>query len=311
MDHLADFLSHLETGRNVSQHTRLAYESDLGQFTAWLAERGATRPEQVGPPEVKRYMVDLMGKGLARTSVARKISAVRTFFKYLLAQGLVEVDPTTGLRLARERRRLPHALKAKEIGRLLSAPTGATFVAARDRAALEVLYSSGLRNSELCGLRLSDVDMQEGVIRVLGKGRRERLALLGSHARAALEEYLPHRASKVKPEAAPLVFLNHLGTGLTSRSLCRVLERYLVRADLPEGTTPHTLRHTFATHLLEGGAGLRDVQEMLGHLHLSSTQIYTHVSPEHLRRIYEATHPRAHRVAGGARRSRAASASGE
>ena len=293
MDRLADFIAHLDHGRNVSEHTRLAYESDLGQFSTWLTARGARSVKDVGPTEVKRYVADLLGKDYARTTVARKVSAVRTFFKYLLDEQFVENDPTTFLRLARERRKLPRALNSAEIGRLLNAPVGEGFVAARDRAALELLYSAGLRNAELVGLDVADVDLREGLARVLGKGRRERLAVVGSHAVSAIEAYLPARAAKLKARAKNRLFINHLGTPLTSRSLCRMLERYLVRADLPAGTTPHSLRHTFATHLLEGGASIREVQDLLGHKHLSSTQIYTHLSPEHLRKVYEATHPRA------------------
>jgi integrase/recombinase XerC len=293
MDRLSDFIAHLDHGRNVSEHTRLAYESDLEQFGAWLTERGARSVKDVGPGEVKRYAAELLGKEYARTTVARKMSAVRTFFKYLLDEQFVENDPTTFLRLAKERRKLPRALGSAEIGRLLNAPVGESFVALRDRAALELLYSAGLRNAELVGLSVADVDLHEGLARVLGKGRRERLAVVGSHAAKAIRDYLPARAAKMKPAAKDRLFLNHLGTPLTSRSLCRVLERYLVRADLPAGTTPHSLRHTFATHLLEGGASIREVQDLLGHKHLSSTQIYTHLSPEHLRKVYEAAHPRA------------------
>jgi integrase/recombinase XerC len=293
MDRLADFIAHLDHGRNVSEHTRLAYESDLEQFGTWLKEKGARSVKDVGAGEVKRYAAELLGKDYARTTVARKMSAVRTFFRYLLTEQFVDNDPTTFLRLAKERRKLPRALSSPEIGRLLNAPVGNEFVAVRDRAALELLYSAGLRNAELVGLAVGDLDLSEGLVRVLGKGRRERLAFVGSHAAKAVEDYLPVRAAKAKPKAKDRLFLNHLGTPLTSRSLCRMLERYLVRADLPTGTTPHSLRHTFATHLLEGGASIREVQDLLGHKHLSSTQIYTHLSPEHLRKVYEASHPRA------------------
>jgi len=294
VDRLADFIAHLDHGRNVSEHTRVAYESDLEQFGAWLKEKGGRSVKDVGAGEVKRYAAELLGKDYARTTVARKMSAVRTFFKYLLDEQFVDNDPTTFLRLAKERRKLPRALSSAEIGRLLNAPVGETFVALRDRAALEMLYSAGLRNAELVGLNVADVDAAAGLARVLGKGRRERLAVVGSHAIRAMKDYLPARAAKLKPRGKDRLFINHLGTPLTSRSLCRLLERYLVRADLPIGTTPHTLRHTFATHLLEGGASIREVQDLLGHKHLSSTQIYTHLSPEHLRKVYEAAHPRAH-----------------
>jgi integrase/recombinase XerC len=293
VDRLADFIAHLDHGRNVSEHTRLAYESDLQQFGSWLKEKGARSVKDVGPGEVKRYAAELLGGDYARTTVARKMSAVRTFFRFLLTEQFVDNDPTTFLRLAKERRKLPRALSSPEIGRLLNAPVGNEFVAVRDRAALELLYSAGLRNAELVGLAVGDLDLREGLVRVLGKGRRERLAVVGSHAAKAIQDYLPVRAAKAKPKAKDRLFLNHFGTPLTSRSLCRMLERYLVRADLPTGTTPHSLRHTFATHLLEGGASIREVQDLLGHKHLSSTQIYTHLSPEHLRKVYEASHPRA------------------
>src|SRR4029079_5695634 len=182
MDRLADFIAHLDHGRNVSEHTRPAYEADLHQFGSWLKEKGARSVKDVGPGEVKRYAAELLGGKYARTTVARKMSAVRTFFRYLLDEQFVENDPTTFLRLARERRKLPRALSSAEIGRLLNARVGNEFVAVRDRAALELLYSAGLRNAELVGLAVGDVDLKEGLARVLGKGRRERLAVVGSHA---------------------------------------------------------------------------------------------------------------------------------
>ncbi|MEY2742697.1 MAG: hypothetical protein RIS21_1065, partial [Planctomycetota bacterium] len=202
-------------------------------------------------------------------------------------------DPGSLLRLGRPRRRLPRALDDAAVLRLLSAPTGDDFVPTRDRAVLELLYSAGLRNAEAAGIRLDDLDLRGGIVRIMGKGRKERLAIVGSHARAALDAWIATRRGRAKAGHEQWLFLNRLGTKLTSRSLNRVLERWIVRADLPAKTTPHTLRHTFATHLLERGATLREVQELLGHRHLSSTQIYTHVSPEHLRRVYESAHPRA------------------
>lgn len=287
------FLDHLRGTRDVSPHTLRAYASDLGQFVAWLAERGVTDAGKVGYEEVKRWVAGLVGSGLARTSVARKAAAVRAFFRFLVREGEIASDPASLLRLGRPRRRLPRALDDAAVLRLLSAPTGDDFVPTRDRAVLELLYSAGLRNAEAAGIRIDDLDLRAGIVRIMGKGRKERLAIVGSHARAALEAWLATRRGRAKAGHEPFLFLNRLGTRLTSRSLSRVLERWIVRADLPAKTTPHTLRHTFATHLLERGATLREVQELLGHRHLSSTQIYTHVSPEHLRRVYESAHPRA------------------
>ena len=287
------FLDHLRGTRDVSPHTLRAYASDLGQFVAWLAERGVTDAGKVGYEEVKRWVAGLVGSGLARTSVARKAAAVRAFFRFLVREGEIESDPGSLLRLGRPRRRLPRALDDAAVLRLLSAPTGDDFVPTRDRAVLELLYSAGLRNAEAAGIRLDDLDLRGGIVRIMGKGRKERLAIVGSHARAALDAWIATRRGRAKAGHEQWLFLNRLGTKLTSRSLNRVLERWIVRADLPANTTPHTLRHTFATHLLERGATLREVQELLGHRHLSSTQIYTHVSPEHLRRVYESAHPRA------------------
>jgi integrase/recombinase XerC len=294
---LADFLAHLKHGRRVSVHTLRAYEGDLRRFASFLEDRGATSSLQAGPAEVKRYAADLLAGGQARTSVARRLAAVRTYYSYLLLEGRIELNPASVVRAPRVRRKLPRALTSAEIERLLNAPVGVKFVVFRDRAALELLYSAGLRNAELCGLTFDRLDLDQGLCRVFGKGAKERLAIVGSHARRALEAYLPHRKLQAKAGAGDFVFLNHLGTPLTDRSLRRVFERHLVKADLPEGVSPHTLRHTFATHLLEHGANLKEVQELLGHKHLSSTQIYTHLAPEHLRAVYDAAHPRARATA--------------
>ncbi len=290
---LKDFLHHLKQGRDVSPHTLRAYASDLNQFIEWITARGVRELQSVGHDEVKRYVASLVTGGMARTSVARKAAAIRAFFRFLVREGELDTDPSALVSLSRVRRKLPRALDSDTIARLLSAPVGTEFVPTRDRAILELLYSGGLRNSEAVGVELADLDLNQCVVRIMGKGRKERLAIVGSHAKRALKDYMDMRRRMVKSGHESWLFLNHRGTHLTSRSLHRVIARYLVTASLPEGTTPHTLRHTFATHLLERGATLREVQEMLGHRHLSSTQIYTHVSPEHLRRVYESAHPRA------------------
>jgi integrase/recombinase XerC len=297
VDGIAEFLEHLRAARRVSPHTLRAYEGDLRRFVAHAAAAGAVRAADVGPAEIKRYAAALLSEGAARTSVARRLAAVRTFYKFLSAAGAVDADPASVVRAPAVRRRLPRALDDDAVARLLAAPRGESFLARRDRAALELLYSAGLRNAELVGLDLDRLDLDRGLCRVLGKGRKERLAVVGSYAQRALRDYLDVRAEVVRPAAGGAVFLNRFGTRLDGRSLRRIFARHLVRADLPAGTTPHTLRHTFATHLLERGASLKEVQELLGHRHLSSTQIYTHLTPEHLRAAYEAAHPRARRLA--------------
>ncbi len=291
MKHLRAFLTHLEHVRGMSIHTVAAAARDL---TALAAEHGgvAADPATLATPQLKSHIVGLVGRGLARSSVARHASSIRTFFRWLLDAGHIEVDPSRSLKVPRPRRSLPKALSSEDLLRLLSAAGGDDFTCTRDRAVLEVLYSSGVRVSEMAGLSREDLDMRSGRMRVLGKGRRERQAFLGRHALKALADWWPLRTGVAKGKDRDRVFLNRFGTPLTDRSIRRVLARRIRGAGLPSGITPHTLRHTFATHLLTAGAGLKEVQEMLGHRHLSSTQIYTHVTPGHLKKVHERAHPR-------------------
>ena len=228
-----------------------------------------------------------------RTSVQRKLSAVRSFLGYLLREGVIDASPATGLRQRRQARHLPSVLSEKEVLALLSAPDPTQPIGRRDRALLELMYSAGTRAAETVGLDTPDLDLERGVARVLGKGGKERLAAVGSYATLALRAYLddPDRPAAKQNEGA--VFLNMRGGRLSTRSLERIVERYVAEAGIRRRATPHTLRHSFATHLLDRGADLRSVQELLGHAHLVTTQIYTHVSIERLRKIYEKAHPRA------------------
>lgn len=288
--HLSEFLRHLQHARGMSEHTVAAYTRDLAQLSA---EHGGTAcdPAKLGSAALKAHIVALLGRELSRASVARHVSAVRGFYRWMLATGRIGEDPAAALRVPRPRRSLPRALSDADLTRLLAAPMEDDFTDTRDRAILEVLYSAGLRVAELAAMKIDDLDARTGVVRVFGKGRRERLAFLGRHALEALEEWWPLRRARARD--GQRVFLNRLGTPLTDRGIRRVLERNIRRAGLPRGISPHTLRHTFATHLLIAGAGLKEVQELLGHRQLSSTQIYTHVTPTHLKRVYEAAHPRA------------------
>jgi len=292
--HRDRFLAELAAGRGASPHTLRAYRGDLAEFTSFLAERGIVEAAAVGPRVLRTYLMRLDERGLARTSVQRKLSAVRTFFQALVEQGWIATHPATGLRQARGARPLPAHLGTAEVRALLEAPDLATHAGRRDRAILELMYSAGTRAAETVGLDRGDLDTRRGIARVRGKGRKQRLAPLGGFALKALDDYLrdPKRP-KAAPPAGDALFLSQRGTRLTTRSLQRIVAAQLARAGLQRRATPHTLRHCFATHLLDAGADLRSVQELLGHAHLATTQIYTHVSIENLRRIYERAHPRA------------------
>ena len=289
-----EYLKELEAARGSSPHTLRAYSRDLDELLVHLAERDIDDPREVTPRILRHHLMRLDERGLSRGTVERKLSAARSFFKYLVRRGVLEAHPAIGLRPARRARALPKALAEDEVGALLGAPDVSTPAGRRDRALLECMYSAGTRAAETVGLDRGDLDLRRGVARVRGKGKKERLAPLGSHAVEALREYLadPERP-RPRAAAGKAVFLNRRGGRLTTRSLGRIVERTVLAAGVKRGATPHTLRHSFATHLLDRGADLKAVQELLGHEHLVTTQIYTHVSVERLRKIYEQAHPRA------------------
>jgi len=288
------FLHQLANVRGASEHTLRAYGQDLAAFARFAAARGIEDARKIDSRTMRAYLAELEERGLKRTSVQRKLSSVRSFLKHLVREGLIEQSPALGLRKRRSARHLPAVLSEEEIESLLDAPATTTALGRRDRALLELLYSAGTRASETVGLDIGDVDLRRGLARVFGKGGKERLAAVGTHAVRALEDYLadPERPGQRKARNAPL-FLNARGGRLSTRSLERIVERYVLQAGIRRHATPHTLRHSFATHLLDRGADLRSVQELLGHAHLVTTQIYTHVSIERLREIYEKAHPRA------------------
>ncbi len=295
MSRLADdFLRELAAARGASPHTLRAYGRDLAEFLAFLARRGVDDARLVTPRMLRSFLVELDERGLARTSVQRKLSSVRSFFRQLVKRGLLEAHPATGLRMGKKRERLPRTLEVGEVEALLAAPDVATPAGRRGRALLECMYSAGTRAAETIGLNVGDLDLRRGVARVRGKGKKERLAPLGSYAVEALKAYLGD-AERPRPlsTARDAVFLNRNGGRLTTRSLGRIVEQAVLAAGLKRNASPHTLRHSFATHLLDRGADLRSVQELLGHAHLVTTQVYTHVSIERLRKVYEQAHPRA------------------
>ncbi|MCZ6598849.1 MAG: tyrosine recombinase XerC [Planctomycetota bacterium] len=292
--HADRFLEELSATRGASPHTLRAYARDLDELIDYLEGRGIAKPAEVTPRVLRGFLARLDERGLSRTSIQRTLSATRSLFRHLLDHGVIRTHPATGLRQARSRRRLPGCLELSEVEQLLAAPDVTTPLGRRDRALFEVMYSAGTRAAETVGLNRADVDLSRGVARVRGKGRKERLAPLGSYSVDALKSYLadPERPAP-SPEAVNAVFLNRRGGRLTTRSLGRVVERAALTAGLKRHATPHTLRHSFATHLLDRGADLRSVQELLGHANIQTTQIYTHVSIERLRKIYEQAHPRA------------------
>jgi integrase/recombinase XerC len=303
------FVGHLRDERGLSAHTVAAYRRDLTQFLQFAGRAGVTDPSQVEPLLLRRFLALQRTRGLAAASIARKAAALRTGFRFLARRGLVPDDPAAGLGVPRGPKRLPVVLKPRQVERLLAGPEPVDPVGLRDRAILELLYATGIRVGELCGLRLGDVDLAADTVLVLGKGAKQRLVPFGEPARAALLDYLvkgraamlpgtgraasPAAADRDRADDRDALFFNRRGRPMTQRDVRAMLERYRVAAGAPAGTSPHTLRHSYATHLLEGGADLRAVQELLGHVALTTTQTYTHVSNERLRRVYEQAHPRA------------------
>jgi len=291
------FLDYLRVERNASELTIKSYREDLTALRDYLAEcHGAPPPPgQITTLDLRGYVAALHEAGYAKTSIARRLASLRSFFRFGQREGWTKTNPAKPLRNPRKPRSLPHFLSSEDIGRLLMAPPAADDLGKRDRAILEVLYSAGLRVSELAGLNLGDIDRESGTLRVRGKGKRERISPIGSYAGRALDTWLAVRrvAPREPAGAAGPVFVNRFGKRLTTRSVARMLEKYLKTTGLDRRTTPHTLRHSFATHLLDRGADIRSVQELLGHKSLVTTQIYTHVTTAGLRAVYERAHPRA------------------
>lgn len=295
---LARFLRYLRVERNASPLTVKSYREDLTALAGYLADAYGgvcPKPEAVTVLDLRGYVAALSEAGYAKSSIARRLASLRSFFRFGQREGWAKQNPARPLRSPRKPRPLPHFLSTEDIGRLLGAPAPATPAGLRDRAILETLYSAGLRVSELVALSDGDLDFEAGLVRVRGKGRRERLAPVGSYAADALKRWL--RARRLHPRTPPgpdaPVFVNRSGRRLTTRSVGRMLEKYLRQTGLDRRTSPHSLRHTFATHLLDRGADIRSVQELLGHKSLVTTQIYTHVSTAAMREAYEKAHPRA------------------
>jgi integrase/recombinase XerD len=296
--HVLDFLAYLEFERGLSRNTLEAYRSDLLQLGAYL-DRTGTEVLEAQHADLTGFLDELAAGGDDRPPVApatlqRKAACLRSFYRHLRRESLLDHDPTADLRAPRKSQRLPHVLARAEVQRLLSTPRGTDPSALRDRALLELMYACGLRASEAIDLAVSDVDLDTGVLRARGKGSKERLVPVGSEAVNAVRAYVERgRPKLIGLRDESHLFVNHRGAGLTRQGLYKIVQRHARAAGLEGKMSPHTLRHTFATHLLAGGCDLRSVQEMLGHADVATTQIYTHVSAEKLKDVYYRAHPRA------------------
>jgi integrase/recombinase XerD len=291
--YVTPFLDHLRIERGFSEHTVAAYAADLRRYSAFLSARGVRRPADATRALVSDHLANLTREGCAPASVARALSAMRTFHRFLLAEGLATENPTARQPAPRRWRRLPRALSLADVERLIGSPRGDGALARRDRALLELAYATGLRAAEIVGLRIADTDLSDRFVRVTGKGGRSRVVPFGRTAATALTDYLAGpRHQLLRGGRESVVFLNHRGRPLTRVGYWTILKRCANQVGLSARVHPHVLRHTFATHLLEGGADLRVVQELLGHASIATTQIYTHVERTRLLEVHRTYHPR-------------------
>lgn len=296
------YWQYLQAEKNASPRTLDSYRGDLGQFFAFCRERGYPEPESAMQAAdrllIREYLADLQQRGYARRTVARKLACLRSFFRYCHREGWVERSPLAGVATPKLEKKLPNFLYPDEMDALLGAPDPRDPLGSRDAALLETLYATGIRVSELVGLDVRDLELDLGHIRVLGKGAKERIVPIGRKAIEALQGYLRNgravlAGERRSEEPARAVFLNRFGGRLTARSVRRLLDKYVSQVAIDRKISPHALRHSFATHLLDAGADLRSVQELLGHVNVGTTQIYTHVTKAQLKKVYQRAHPRA------------------
>ncbi len=283
--HFDKFIEYLKAERDVSPHTMRAYTRDLQEFLTFIDKKS----KDIDNLDIRSFLAHLHQKKLKKSSIARKLATIRSYFKFLTREGYVKKNPAKLVSSPKIPKTLPRSLSVDEVFALMESPKGDSFKATRDRAIFELLYSCGMRISELTSLDMSDIDLKESIIRVKGKGKKERMLPVGAKAMEAVNNYLPERVTQKKKVDA--IFLNNHGRRLTQRSIRRILLEYSRMIKMMGHLSPHVLRHTFATHLLHGGADLRTIQELLGHSSLSSTQIYTHVDNVHLAEVYDKAHP--------------------
>lgn len=293
-DQLLEFLSYLEFEARCAENTLIAYRTDLLQFGAYLAATGQDALT-IEKPQIVEYLESMAASGeIAGTTLHRKLSSLRSFYVYLRREGEIDTDPTADVKAPAQAKKLPSVLSRSEVSHLIDQVKGSDPIATRDRALLELMYASGLRVSEVIGLEVSDIDFEEGILRARGKGKKERIVPVGRQALLSIRIYLrAGRRALTKDRPQKFLFVNFRGGQLTRQGLYKIVRKYAALAGLEERMSPHTLRHTFATHLLNGGCDLRSVQEMLGHADVSTTQTYTHLSTERLKDVYFDAHPRA------------------
>jgi integrase/recombinase XerC len=288
-EHINRFIRYLEVERGVSAHTVRAYRKDLGEFSAYAA----AKPENMDLIDIRGFIAGQINKGLSKITVSRRLSSIRSFFKYLHREGYITANPAKLVSNPKIPKMLPRYLSVDDVFSLIERPEGIGFITVRDRAILELLYSSGLRVSELSGLNVDDLTIRESLVKIRGKGKKERIVPVGSKAIGAVKSYLVERMLRKSRDKA--LFLNRLGTRLTDRGVRRIVVKYARASAMTGHVGPHVLRHSFASHLLQGGADLRVIQELLGHASLSTTQKYTHLDITHLMDIYDKAHPLANK----------------
>ena len=315
---IPNFISYLKFEKHFSQHTAKCYGADLAQYcefllpseisqessSSWSGDSSAVAVAQkveldelllqANVESLREYLVDLSKHEYSKSTTARKVATLRSFYKFLVKRGAIEINPVMAIKSPKQEKKLPKFLEYTEIQRLLSTPDTDSWLGSRDRAILETLYSTGLRVSELVSLNMEDIDFLGEVIRVRGKGKKERIAPVGSSALQAIQHYIEfrNRRAQTNDVDAKVLFINKHGNRLSTRSVRRKMDKYLIEAGLDPSISPHTLRHSFATHLLNNGADLRSVQELLGHQSLSTTQVYTHLTTSKIKEVYENAHPR-------------------
>lgn len=297
-DYLGSFIAYLQVEKNASPHTVRNYAEDLAQFLDFLETEGVVFPDEVDYLTIRHFLALLQQRAYERRSIARKLSALRSFLRFLCREGFLKENTWAGVSTPRVGKKLPKFLFVEEMFRLLAAPATGTAAGLRDAAILEVLYASGIRVSELVALDIHAFDLWQGQFIVMGKGARERLVPLGRFARRSVRSYLEHSRPELlrknsSGEREKALWLNKSGTRLSDRGVRRIVDKYVRQVSLTKGISPHSIRHSFATHMLNAGADLRTVQELLGHVNISTTQIYTHITRDHLQEVYRGAHPRA------------------
>ena len=294
-NYIEEFVNHLSVERSLAGNTLMAYRRDLAQYCSFLDEKGRKDIRQVERKDISDYMYQQKSRGLSATSICRSLSAIKMFHRFLVREGLAVADPTNLVDMPKLWKRIPDVLTVQEIEAMLAAAKGNHWQTVRDKAILELFYASGMRVSELAHLKPENINFDVGYVRCIGKGRKERIIPVGKRAREAVQKYCHvsrPKLTKGNAAASLALFLSRLGRGMSRQSIWKIIKRYARKANIKKEIKPHTLRHSFATHLLEHGADLRSVQEMLGHSDISTTQIYTHVDKERLKTIHKQFHPR-------------------